>query len=50
MCETVVNHMDRMQKQMESMGTGMLQERGMMRHGHGMGGQPASPPPDKTPQ
>ena len=42
MWETVVNHMDRMQKQMESMGPGMMGP-GMM-HGPGPGGPPPTPP------
>jgi hypothetical protein len=40
MWETVVHHMDRMQKSMESMGPGMM-------HGPGMGGPP--PPAEKKP-
>jgi hypothetical protein len=43
MWETVVAHMDRMQKSMESMGPGMMR-------GHGMGGPPPSPPAEKKPQ
>ncbi|MGO9403382.1 MAG: hypothetical protein ACLPVW_07915 [Terriglobales bacterium] len=43
MWETVVTHMDRMQKNMESMGPGMM-------HGHGMGGPPPTPPAEKKPQ
>jgi hypothetical protein len=39
MWETVVNHMDRMQKRMESMGTGMMGP-----GGHGMGDPPPTPP------
>lgn len=51
MWETVVNHMDRMQKQMESMGTGTMHGPGMMMHDEDLrGGQTASPPPDKKPQ
>jgi hypothetical protein len=42
MWETVVTHMDRMQKNMESMGPGMM-------HGHGMGGPPPTPPTEKKP-
>ena len=40
MWETVVTHMDRMQKNMESMGPGLM-------HGHGMGGTPLTPPTEK---
>jgi hypothetical protein len=40
MWETVVTQMDRMQKNMESMGPGMI-------HGHGMGGTPPTPPTEK---
>ena len=40
MWETVVTHMDRMQKNMESMGPGMM-------HGHVMGGPPPTPPTEK---
>ena len=43
MWETVVSHMDRMQKQMESMGPGMT-------HGPGMGGPPQPPPSEQKPQ
>jgi hypothetical protein len=43
MWETVVAHMDRMQKSMESMGPGMM-------HGPGMGGPPSAPPAEKKPQ
>ena len=43
MWETVVAHMDRMQKSMESMGPGMMR-------GHGMGGPPPSPPAEKKPE
>jgi hypothetical protein len=43
MWETVVTHMDRMQKNMESMGPGMM-------HGHGMGGPPPTPPSEKKPE
>jgi hypothetical protein len=43
MWETVVNHMDRVQKQMESMGTGMMR-------GPGMGEPPPSPPSEKKPE
>ena len=39
MWETVVDHMDRMQKSMQSMGPGMMQ-------GPGMGGPPAEKKPD----
>jgi hypothetical protein len=45
MWETVVNHIDRMQKQMESMGPGMMGP-----HGQGMGGPPPTPPSDKKPE
>src|ERR1051325_7486230 len=45
MWETVINHMDRMQKQMESMGTGMMGSRGP-----GMGGPLPTPLPDQKPQ
>jgi len=41
MWETLVGHMDRMLKHMESMGPGMM--------GQGMGGPP-SPPTEKKPQ
>ena len=43
MWETVVTHMDRMQKNMESMGPDMMQ-------GHGMGGPPPTPPTEKKPE
>jgi hypothetical protein len=43
MWETVVTHMDRMQKNMESMGPGMM-------HGHGIGGPPPTPPSEKKPE
>jgi len=43
MWETVVTHMDRMQKNMESMGPGMM-------HGHGMNGPPPTPPTEKKPE
>jgi hypothetical protein len=43
MWETVVIHMDRMQKNMESMGVGMIQ-------GHGMGDRPPTPPTEKKPE
>ena len=43
MWETVVTHMDRMQKNTESMGPGMM-------HGHGMGGPPPTPSAEKKPQ
>jgi hypothetical protein len=43
MWETVVTHMDRMQKIMESMGPGML-------HSHGMDGSPPTPPSEKKPE
>jgi hypothetical protein len=43
MWETVVTHMDRMQKNMESMGLGMMQ-------GHGMGDRPPTPPTEKKPE
>jgi hypothetical protein len=43
MWETVVAHMDRMQKNMESMGPGMM-------HGPGMGGPPPAPPTEKKPE
>jgi len=43
MWETVVTHMDRMQKNMESMGTGMM-------HDHGIGGPPPTPPSEKKPE
>jgi hypothetical protein len=43
MWETLVAHMERMQKHMESMGPGMMR-------GHGMGGPPASPSPEKKPE
>ena len=43
MWETVVTHMDRMQKNMESMGPGTM-------HGDGMGGQPPTPPSEKKPE
>lgn len=49
MWETVLNHMDRMQEHMESMGSGMIQGRGMM-HRHDMGKPPTSALPDKKPQ
>jgi hypothetical protein len=39
----VVTHMDRMQKNMESMGLGMMQ-------GHGMGDRPPTPPTEKKPE
>jgi hypothetical protein len=40
---TVVTHMDRMQKHMESMGPGMM-------HGHEMGGPPPTPSTEKKPE
>jgi hypothetical protein len=40
MWETVVTHMDRMQKNMESMGPGMMQ-------GHGISDPPPTPPTEK---
>ena len=40
MWETVVTHMGRMQKNMESMGPGMM-------HGHGRGVTPPAPPTEK---
>jgi hypothetical protein len=43
MWETVVTHMDRMQKNMESMGPGMI-------HEHGMGGPPPTPSTEKSPE
>jgi TolA-binding protein len=43
MWETVVTHMDRMQKSMESMGPGMM-------HGHHMGGPPPTSPSEKKPE
>ena len=43
MWETVVAHIDRMQKSMESMGPGMM-------HGPGMGGPPPTAPTVKKPQ
>jgi hypothetical protein len=43
MWETVVAHMDRMQKSMESMGPGMMR-------GDGVGGPPPSPPAEKKPE
>jgi histidinol-phosphate/aromatic aminotransferase/cobyric acid decarboxylase-like protein len=43
MWETVVTHMDRMQKNMESMGPGMM-------HGPGMGGPHPTPPSEKKPE
>jgi hypothetical protein len=43
MWETLVGHMERMQKHMESMGPGMM-------HGHGMGGTPPSPSTEKKPE
>jgi hypothetical protein len=43
MWETVVVHMDRMQKNMESMGPGIMQ-------GPGMGGPPPTPPTGKKPE
>jgi hypothetical protein len=43
MWETVVTHMDRMQKNMESMGPGMM-------HGHGMSAPPPTPPTEKKPE
>jgi len=45
MWETVINHMDRMQKQIQSMGTGMMGSRGP-----GMGGPLPTPLPDQKPQ
>lgn len=42
MWETLVGHMDRMLKQMESMGPGMM--------GPGMGGPPPPPPTEKKPE
>jgi hypothetical protein len=43
MWETVVTHMDRMQRNMESMGPGMM-------HGHGMSAPPPTPPTEKKPE
>ena len=43
MWETVVAHMDRMQKSMGSTGPGMM-------HGPGMGGPPPAPPAEKKPE
>ena len=43
MWETVVTHMDRLQKNMESMGVGMMQ-------GDGMGDRPPTPPSEKKPE
>lgn len=43
MWETVVSHMDRMQKQMASMGPDRT-------HAAGMGGQPQPPPSEQKPQ
>jgi hypothetical protein len=43
MWETVVAHMDRMQRSMESMGPGMM-------HGPGMGGPPPAPPAGRKPE
>jgi hypothetical protein len=43
MWETVVAHMDRMQKNMESMGPGMM-------HGPSMDGPPPTPPAEKKPE
>ncbi|MBZ5686106.1 MAG: hypothetical protein LAP86_13825 [Acidobacteriia bacterium] len=43
MWERVVTHMDRMQKNMESMGPSMM-------HGHDMGGPPPAPPAENKPQ
>ena len=48
--DTVLAHMEHMQKHMEAMGPGMMRGPGVMMHSHDMGGQPASPPPDKKPQ
>jgi hypothetical protein len=45
MWETVIAHMDRMQKQMESMGTGMMGPRGP-----GRGGPPPTPQSEQKPQ
>ena len=45
MWETVINHIDRMQKQMESMGPGMMGPRGP-----GMVGPTPSPPGEKKPE
>jgi hypothetical protein len=45
MWETVINHIDRMQKQMESMGPGMMGPRGP-----GMVGPTPSPPSEKKPE
>ena len=43
MWETMVTLMDRIQKNMESMGSGAMQ-------GHGMGGPPPAPPTEKKPE
>jgi hypothetical protein len=43
MWETVLTHMDRMQKNMESMGPGTID-------GHGVGGPPSTPPTEKKPE
>jgi hypothetical protein len=43
MWETVVTHMDRMQKNLESMGAGMM-------HSHSMGGPPPTTPTEKKPE
>ena len=43
MWETMVGLMDRMQKDMESIGSGMTQ-------GHGMGGAAPAPPTEKKPE
>jgi hypothetical protein len=43
MWETVVTHMDRMQKNMESMRPGMM-------HGQGVGSPPPTPPTEKKPE
>jgi hypothetical protein len=43
MWEAVVTHMDRMQKNLESMGPGMM-------HSHGTGGPPPTPPTEKKPE
>ncbi|MGZ7084533.1 MAG: hypothetical protein ACXVIO_15165, partial [Candidatus Angelobacter sp.] len=45
MWETVVNHLDRMQKHMESMGPGMMGP-----HGPGMSGPHPTPPSEKKPE
>jgi hypothetical protein len=43
MWEAVLTHIDRMQKNIESMGPGMM-------HGHGMGGRPPTPSTEKKPE